>query len=85
MHIEPLFNRVLIKQDSAAEKVGMLYVPQGAAEQPQTGVIVASSTECKLSKGDKVLFGKYSGTKVMMEGTEYIIMKDEDLLGVIHE
>ena len=95
MSIQPLADRILIKSLEAEEKTkGGIVLPDTAKEKPQEGKVIAvgkgklldngnyASTEVK--KGDKVLYGKYSGTEVTTkEGEEYLIMREEDILAII--
>ena len=94
MAIQPLGDRVLIKPLEAQEKTkGGIVLPDTAKEKPQEGKVVAVgkgrvSEEGKVmplevKAGDKVLYGKYSGTEITIEGDEYLIVKDEDILAII--
>jgi len=86
--IKPLADRVLVKPLEAEEKVGGIYIPDTAKEKPQKGEVVAvgpGDTENKmtLKVGDKVLYGKYSGTEINFEDNDYLIMKESDVLAII--
>ncbi len=88
MKLKPLADRVLVKPLAAEEKVGGIYIPDTAKEKPQKGEIVAvgpGDTENKmtLKVGDKVLYGKYSGTEIHFEDNDYLIMKESDVLAII--
>ncbi len=94
MSIQPLGDRVLIEPLEAQEKTkGGIVLPDTAKEKPQEGKVIAVgkgrvSNEGKIialevKVGDKVLYGKYSGTEVSVEGDEYLIVKDEDILAII--
>ena len=94
MAIQPLGDRVLIKPLEAQEKSrGGIVLPDTAKEKPQEGKVVAVgkgrvSDDGKLiplevKAGDKVLYGKYSGTEITVEGDEYLIVKDEDILAIV--
>ena len=88
MKLKPLADRVLVKPLAAEEKVGGIYIPDTAKEKPQKGEIVAvgpGDTENKmtLKVGDKVLYGKYSGTEINFEDNDYLIMKESDVLAII--
>lgn len=94
MAIQPLGDRVLIKPLEAQEKTkGGIVLPDTAKEKPQEGKVVAVgkgrvSEEGKLAPlevkvGDKVLYGKYSGTEISVEGEEYLIVKEEDILAIV--
>ena len=92
MKFKPLKDRVLVKYSDEAEKsAGGLYIPDAAKEKPQKGEVMAVGTgkmmdDGKLQKlevkvGDIVLFDKYSGSKITMDGEEYLIIREEDILG----
>ena len=92
--LKPLADRVIVKPMEAEEKTkGGIILPDTAKEKPIEGTIVAvgpgrSSDDGKLIKpevkvGDKVLYGKYSGTEVTVEGTEYLIMRESDIFAII--
>lgn len=94
MNIRPLADRVVVKPLESIEKTkGGIYVPDTAKEKPQEGEVVAvgagsTSSEGKLIKmevkvGDKVLYGKYSGTEVTIDGEEYLFVKEADILAVL--
>ncbi len=94
MQVTPLYDRLLVKRFNEEEKTkGGIIVPDSAKEKPAQGQVVAIgngrvSEEGKLTaltvkKGDKVLFGKYSGTEVTVNGEELLIMREEDVLGII--
>ena len=88
MKLKPLADRVLVKPLEAEEKVGGIYTPDTAKEKPQKGEVVAvgpGDTENKmtLTVGDKVLYGKYSGTEINFEDNDYLIMKESDVLAII--
>lgn len=94
MNVTPLYDRVLVRRSNEEEKSkGGIIIPDSAKEKPIQGEIVAVgqgriSTEGKITnlqvkKGDKILFGKYSGTDVKIDGDEYLIMKEDDILGVV--
>ena len=94
MTFRPLHDRVLARRIEADEKTaGGLIIPDTAKEKPQEGEVIAvgggARTEkgeiipVSVKKGDRVLFGKYSGTEVKIEGKELVILKESDILGVI--
>ena len=90
MNIKPLADRVLVLPAQAEEKVGGIIIPDTAKEQPQHGTIVAAGTSTKdeekvLKEGDEVLYGKYSGTELEVEGTKYLIMRQSDVLAVVQK
>ena len=94
MNIQPLGDRVLVKVLEAETKSrGGIYLPDSAQEKPQQAKVVAvgdgkmldSGERAKLSvkKGDVVLFGKYSGTEVKVDGDEYLMIREEEILAII--
>ncbi len=96
MKIRPLQDRVIVQRVKEEEKTkGGLYIPDSAKEKPVEGLILAvgngkvldDGTVRKLDvkEGDRVLFGKYSGTEVKIDGEEHLIMREDDILGVIEK
>jgi len=87
MKFRPLKDRVFVKYTDEAEKTaGGIYIPESAKEKPQKGVIEAVGSEVKEIKvGDIILFDKYSGSKVNIDNNEYLIIKEEDILGIIQD
>lgn len=86
MKIRPLKDRVVLKysEEEVEKTSGGIYVPDVAKEKPQKGTVEAVGSEVKEVKaGNTVLFDKYSGSKVRVNDTEYLIVKEEDLLGII--
>ena len=88
MNIKPL--AVLVLPAQAEEKVGGIIIPDTAKEKPQHGTIVAAGNGTKdeemvLKEGDEVLYGKYSGTELEVEGTKYLIMRQSDVLAVVQK
>ncbi len=94
IHIKPLADRVLVKRLDEAEeqKVGGIIIPDTAKEKPQEAEIVAvgpgrledgKHIPLEVKEGDKVLIGKYSGTEVKIEGEEYLIMREDDVLAIV--
>ena len=88
MNIKPLADRVLVLPAPAEEKVGGIIIPDTAKEKPLHGVIKAvgkgtKDEEMILKEGDEVLYGKYSGTEIELEGTKYLLMRQSDVLAVI--
>ena len=91
--IKPLSDRVLIQPAPAEEKTESgIIIPDSAKEKPQEGTVVAAGPgkvengnkiEMSVSEGDKVLYGKYSGTEVTLDGEEYLIMRESDILGIV--
>jgi len=95
MKFKPLGDRILVKrlEDEAEKTSGGIIIPDTAKEKPQRGKVVSlgegKRTEegnvlpMRLKKGQEILFGKYSGNEVKIDGEEYIIMREDDVLGVI--
>lgn len=87
MNIKPLADRVLVLPAQAEEKVGGIIIPDTAKEKPLKGNVVAVGEGTKdepmiLKEGDEVLYGKYSGTELELEGVKYLIMRQSDVLAV---
>ena len=90
MNIKPLADRVLVLPAQAEEKVGGIIIPDTAKEKPQHGTVVEAGNGTKdeemvLKEGDEVLYGKYSGTELEVEGTKYLIMRQSDVLAVVQK
>ena len=94
MHFRPLHDRVLVRRIEAKEKTaGGIIIPDNAKEKPMEGEVVAVGpgtrdeagrlVELGVQAGDRILFGKWSGTEVRIEGEDLLIMKESDILGVI--
>jgi len=89
MNVKPLADRVLVLPDPAEEKTaGGLFIPDTAKEKPLAGKVVAAGPGTKdvlmeVKVGDRVLYGKYAGTEITVEGTAYLIMKQNDILAII--
>ncbi len=86
MKIKPLKDRVVVRysEEEIEKTAGGIYVPDVAKEKPQRGSVEAVGSEVKEVKvGNTVLFDKYSGSKIKLNDTEYLIVKEEDLLGII--
>jgi chaperonin GroES len=95
MNIRPLHDRIVVKRiDEDVEKtVGGLFIPDSAKEKPQQGEVVAvgkgkRAEDGKLialdvEAGDRILFGKYSGSDIKIDGNEYLIMREDEVLGVL--
>jgi chaperonin GroES len=92
--IRPLGDRVLVKRIQEEEKTkGGIIIPDTAKEKPQEGLVVAvgkgkTTEEGKLippdvKKGDRILFGKYSGTEIKIEGDEHLILREDEIVGVL--
>lgn len=87
INFKPLKDRVLVSYSEELEKsAGGIYIPDAAKEKPQKGKIESVGSEVKSVKsGDQVLFDKYSGSKININGTDYLILKEEDVLGVFEK
>src|ERR1700741_4136693 len=94
MHFRPLHDRVLVSRIDAEEKTaGGIIIPDTAKEKPQEGEIIAAGPGARdesgklvpldVKAGDRILFGKWSGTEVKIDGEELLIMKESDVMGVI--
>ena len=94
MKIKPLYDRILVKRLDEQEKTaGGLYIPDSAKEKPLEAVVVAvgqgkvqengSIRKLEVKAGDKVLFSKYSGSDIKIDGTEHLILREDDVLAVI--
>jgi len=94
MAIRPLHDRVIVKRLETEEKTkGGIIIPDSAKEKPLEGKVVAAGPGKKdengkvhpldVKKGDKILFGKYSGTEIKIDGEEMVILREEDILGII--
>ena len=94
MKLRPLQDRILVQRVKEEEKTkGGIIIPDTAKEKPAEGKVSAVGNgkvgedgkriKLEIKKGDRILFGKYSGTEVKIEGKEYLIMREEDVLGVI--
>ena len=94
MAFKPLHDRVLVRRVESDEKTkGGLIIPDSAKEKPAEGEVIACGEgarkdsgeliEMSVKAGDRVLFGKWSGTEVTLDGEEYLIMKESDILGII--
>jgi chaperonin GroES len=85
MKFKPLKERVFVSYKEELEKTaGGLYVPDTAKEKPQRGKVEAVGSEVKeLKVGDEIFFDKYSGSKVQIDSVDYLIIKEEDVLGII--
>ncbi len=90
MNIKPLADRVLVLPAQAEEKVGGIIIPDTAKEKPLRENVVAVGEGTKdepmiLKEGDEVLYGKYSGTELELEGVKYLIMRQSDVLAVFNK
>jgi chaperonin GroES len=96
MHFRPLHDRVLVRRIDAEERTaGGIIIPDTAREKPQEGEVIAAGpggrneqgqlVPLDVKPGDRVLFGKWSGTEVKIDGKELLIMKESDILGVVEK
>jgi chaperonin GroES len=94
MDIRPLYDRIVVKRIDEQETTrNGIVIPDSAKEKPQEGEVMAVGKGKRLDDGqivdldiivgDRILFGKYSGNEIQLEGTEYIIMREDDVLGVL--
>ncbi|MDO9254115.1 MAG: co-chaperone GroES [Bacteroidales bacterium] len=89
VNVKPLADRVLVEPAAAEQKTaGGIIIPDTAKEKPQKGTVVAIGNGKKdepltVKVGDQVLYGKYSGTEITVEGKDYLIMRESDILAVI--
>jgi chaperonin GroES len=94
MKIRPLHDRIIVKRIEGEEKTkGGIIIPDTAKEKPQEGKVVAVGKgkvtddgklqPMEVQKGDRVLFGKYSGSEIKIEGEEHLIIREEDVLGIL--
>ena len=96
MKIRPLQDRVIVKRLEEEEKTkGGIIIPDTAKEKPIEGIVVAAGKgkigedgkviKLDVKEGDKILFGKYAGTEVKIDGVEHLIMREDDILGIIEK
>jgi chaperonin GroES len=94
MKIRPLYDRIVVKRiEEQEQKVGGLYIPDSAKEKPQEGEVMAVGKGKRLEDGtvvpldvqvgDRILFGKYSGSDIKMGSDEYMIMREDEVLGIL--
>ena len=94
--IRPLHDRVIVQRiEEGEQKIGGIIIPDSAKEKPQQGRVIAVGkgkvekdgkvTPLDVKEGDTVLFGKYSGQEIKLEGEEFLIMREEEILGVINK
>ncbi|ARN79497.1 co-chaperone GroES [Nonlabens spongiae] len=89
VNIQPLSDRVLIEPVAAEQKTASgLYIPDTAKEKPQQGKVVAvgkgkKDHDMTVKVGDTVLYGKYSGTELKLEGNDYLMMREDDILAIV--
>jgi chaperonin GroES len=96
MNIRPLYDRLVVERVEETETMaGGLYIPDSAKEKPQEGKVIAVGKGKRLEDGkvvpldvqagDRILFGKYSGNEIKIDGNEYLIMREDEVLGVIEK
>ena len=94
MNIRPLHDRVVVERlEEERKTAGGIVIPDNAAEKPDQGKVIAVGNgriledgkirPLDIKVGDRILFGKYSGSTVKIEGTEYLVMREEDIMGVL--
>ena len=94
MKIRPLYDRIVVKRIEEKEQMqGGLYIPDSAKEKPQEGEVVSVGKGKRLEDGklvpldvavgDRILFGKYSGSDIKIDGEEYLIMREDEVLGIL--
>ena len=94
MNVRPLHDRIIIQRlDEGEQKVGGIIIPDSAKEKPQQGKVIAAGNgksnddgkrvPLEVKAGDTILFGKYSGQEIKLDGEDYLIMREDEVLGVI--
>ena len=95
MKIKPIKDNIVVKRldDEAEKKVGSIIIPDAAKEKPMTAKVIAvgsgrtlkdgKKVALEVKVGDKVLVGKYSGSEIKLDGTEYLILKEDEVLGIV--
>ena len=94
MTVRPLHDRIIVRRiDEGEQKVGGIIIPDTAKEKPQEAEVVAAGSgkrnetgqvfPLEVKAGDRILFGKYSGTEIKLDGQEYLILREDEILGVI--
>ncbi len=94
MNVRPLYDRIVVKRLEEQEtKIGGLFIPDSAKEKPQEGEVVAVGKGKRLDDGklvaldvqvgDRILFGKYSGSEIKLDGNEFMIMREDEVLGIL--
>lgn len=93
MNVRPLYDRIIVRRlEESAQHVGAIVIPDSAKEKPQQGKVIAAGrgkakadgkrVPLDVKAGDTILFGKYSGQEVKLDGVEYLIMKEDDVLAI---
>ena len=95
MNVRPLYDRIVVKrvEEQEARTAGGLFIPDNAKEKPQEGEVMAVGHGKRLESGelvaldvkvgDRILFGKYSGSETKLDGVDYIVMREDDVLGIL--
>lgn len=94
MNVRPLHDRLLVQRnDSASQTAGGLYLPETAKEKPVEGTVLAvgdgrlteegKTLPLQVKVGDRIIFGKYSGTEIKLDGNERLILREDDVLGIL--
>ncbi len=94
MKVKPLYDRVLVKRiEEKEQKKGSIIIPDSAKEKPMEGKVIAvgsgrvdkdgKKTKLEVKVGDRILFGKYAGQEIKIEDTEHVILKEDEVLGII--
>ena len=94
MNVRPLADRILIRRLDAQEEVrGGIIIPDSAKEKPQEGKVIAVGSgkrddkgdrvPMEIKKGDRILFGKYGGTEIKLDGVEHVILREDEVLGIL--
>jgi chaperonin GroES len=94
MHVRPLHDRILVRRlEEGEQQIGGIIIPDSAREKPQRGTVIAAGNgrvndegerlQLDVKAGDTILFGKYSGQEIKLDGVEYLIMKEDDVLAAI--
>jgi chaperonin GroES len=96
MHVRPLHDRILVQRlEEGEQKVGGIIIPDAAKEKPQRGEVIAAGAgkvnddgkrqPLDVKAGDRILFGKYAGQEIKLDGTDYLIVREEEVLAVIDD
>ncbi|MCU1328159.1 MAG: chaperonin Cpn10 [Bryobacterales bacterium] len=95
MNLRPLYDRIVVKriENDTEKSIGGLFIPDTAKEKPQEGEVFAvgkgkrledgTLTQLDVKPGDRILFGKYSGSEIKLDNTEYLIMREDEVLGIL--
>jgi chaperonin GroES len=94
MNVKPLHDRIIVQRlEEGEQKVGGIIIPDTAKEKPQQGTVIAAGSgktnddgkriPLDVTAGDRILFGKYSGQEIKLEGEEYLIMKEDEVLAIV--